>query len=126
MKQLFPDQRESRLPLWASEILSRLRQEIESLERAAAAQAAENERLRIVIAGKYSGGTEADTFYVNDDTAQEIPLGKGPTIRVGGFFDVRYDAGKGALLVEGDRAVQVYPESDYEVAVAPRQVKKDE
>jgi hypothetical protein len=116
------DPREHKLPGWATEIIAALRREQERLTHEVTATEAENTRLRAVINGKYGGDTgDADTFYVNDDTAQKIPLGQGVTIRFGVFYDVRYDV-KAGLLVEGDSSVAVHPVSDYEVAVVPREV----
>jgi hypothetical protein len=94
---------------------------VERLTHEVRAAEEENDRLRMVIDGKYGGDAgDANTFYVNDDTAQKIPLGRGVTIRFDDYYDVVYDRLLGVLVVQGDQAVAVYPVSDYEVAVAKR------
>jgi hypothetical protein len=118
-----PVDREKRLPVWVRDTLRSLRQELESADRHAASVEEENERLRAVIEGRFTGKPEDDTFLINDDTAKELPLGKGPDIRFADFYTVRYGdartSGGGAtanltggarvLVVETDKPMQIRP-----------------
>jgi hypothetical protein len=121
-----PDEREKKLPVWAREKLYGLRQELESSVRHADFVEEENARLRAVIEGRFTGKPEDDTFLINDDTAKELPLGKGPEIRFADFYTVRYGdartSGGGAtanliggarvLVVETDKPMQLRPTLD--------------
>jgi hypothetical protein len=107
------DEREKKLPVWVRETLYALRQELESASRHSGFVEEENDRLRGVIEGRFTGTPNDDTFLINDDTAKELPLGKGPEIRFADFYTVQYgdvrSVGHGATgnLVGGVRALVV-------------------
>ena len=101
------DPREDKLPQWAQTMIDGLRTQLRTATTVEESLYAENDRLRTVIDGKFSGETSADTFYVNDDTASQIPLGTGVTVRFGGFADVTVQ--ENTLLVDTDAPVVIRP-----------------
>jgi hypothetical protein len=107
--------REARLAGWARELLKALRREIASNQAHVKVTEAENVRLRDVIAGKAAERGESDTFLVNADTGNELPLGKGATVRFGDFWDVR--AAGDRLVVTGDGNLLVKPAMPFQVTI---------
>lgn len=98
--------REQRLPAWARSVIAELRREVEHQTFAANSTEEENARLRAVIDGKFSGESDADTFYINEDTAAQIPLGLGVSIRFPGY-DVHWSEPTGELLIESNRPMYI-------------------
>jgi hypothetical protein len=109
--------RESRLPGWAQEALRDARTAQEAAELRAALVDEENTRLRDQLAGKAAARGTADTFLVDEDTGDELALGKGVTVRFTDFYDVRFKVAEAGLLVTADRDVAVQPVSPYEIWV---------
>lgn len=109
--------REQRLPGWAREELHGLRAQHEEAMLRLAAVDEENTRLRDQLAGKAAARGTADTFLVDEDTGDELALGKGVTVRFTDFYDVRFKVSEAGLLVTADRDVAVQPVSPYEIWV---------
>jgi hypothetical protein len=124
------DEREKKLTPWVQALLRKLRSQLEVTEVELQAVTAENERLRNVVEDKYgTRDDDSDTFLVNEDTAAELPLGKGPTVRFADFYGVRCDQSKTAdgarvLIVETDDPMQIRPTGDpREIVIECAQLK---
>lgn len=122
------DDREAKLPQWAREKLSVLRRDVRWAAGDNVKLQAENERLRDLVDSKYKGEhADADTFLVDEDTANELSLGKGPDIRFADFYSARYTAvdsrvastgGARVLIIETDADMQVRPVGSRVIIIA--------
>jgi hypothetical protein len=117
------DERESRLPAWARDELNRLRTGLSVAEGEIKAINEENERLRVLVTGKYiDKETDADTFLVQNDIEGSLPLGAGVEVRFADFYSVRYGEGEAGdakvLVIETDESMQIRPSTSYTIVVA--------
>lgn len=128
MPELVPDEREGKLPRWVRGTLYALRRDVRWAADDKVKLQAENERLRDLVDSKYKGEhADADTFFVDEDTAKELSLGKGPEIRFADFYSARYAAvdrgvastgGVRVLIIETDADMQVRPVGSRAIIIA--------
>lgn len=128
------DPREEKLPAWARELIYKLRQGGESNIAYLITYSEENERLRALVDGKYTGEEDgSDTFLVDADMAKRLPLGRTAEIEFGQdrFWTVRLgmDVAKGGtgrqvLVIETTEPLIVIPDDSDRVMIARKTPKE--
>lgn len=107
--------REEALPVWAKTLLAGLRKELADAKGDTERAEAETRRVLNQLDGKLAADDSgADTFLVDAETANELPLGTGPDVRFADFYTVRYgnhdeSGGARVLVIETDAAMQIRP-----------------
>jgi hypothetical protein len=119
---LVAGEREKKLTPWVRDLLSRLRGQLILTKGELDMVTEENVRLRNIIEGQYGTKDDSDTVLVSEDAEKELPLGNGPVVRFGDFFDVRYEQpesehGSQQLVVETNDPMQIRPQDRHTIFI---------